>query len=94
MTPSESLVELIRELVREELQKKDATEYCTILSTQPWAGTMTVSLLSDPDTTLPNIINASKYTFESGDVGVLYKIGNELNNCFVIAKVTPDTTLT
>ena len=90
MQTADTLVELIRTLIRDELRKQDSTELCRIVSANEVNNTVTISLYSDLKTEIPNIINASKYTFQSGDIGVLFKIGGQLNNAFIIAKVSPD----
>ena len=90
---SEQLVSLIRELIREEISKKDASSICQIASVNE-NGTVNIILPSDPDTIIPNIKNTSGYEFVSGDYGVLYKIENKLNNSFIFSKIiaTPPVT--
>lgn len=83
---SEQLVSLIRELIREEMSKKDASSICQIASVNE-NGTVNIILPSDPDTIIPNIKNTSGYEFVSGDYGVLYKIENKLNNSFIFSKI-------
>ena len=86
MNTSEQLVSLIRELIREEMSKKDASSICQIASVNE-NGTVNIILPSDPDTIIPNIKNTSGYEFVSGDYGVLYKIENKLNNSFIFSKI-------
>lgn len=86
MNTAQNLVELVRSLIKEELAKQDNTEFCQIVNVNELTGNLDIILFSDPDTILPNISNASKYTFKTGDTGVLFKMGNQLNNCFVITK--------
>lgn len=86
MNASEQLVSLIRELIREEMSKKDASSICQIASVNE-NGTVNIILPSDPDTIIPNIKNTSGYEFVSGDYGVLYKIENKLNNSFIFSKI-------
>lgn len=78
-------VEFIRSLIKEELSKIDQTIPCIIQSVNP-DNTVNIYLLSDQNTIIPNIINCTRYTFQSGDMGVLYKINNRIANSFVIAK--------
>ena len=86
-TASNQLVELIREITRDEMSKKDDTSICYVQSVND-NGTLNLQLLSDVDTIVENIPNNSAYQFESGDYAILYKIDNNLSNAFVIAKVT------
>lgn len=88
MDASLTLVELIRELIREEIQNQDTTAICQIVSTNI-DGTVNIHVLPDFETVIPNIINASKYAFDSGDMAVLYKIKNKLNNAFIIGAYNP-----
>lgn len=88
MKSANDFVDLLRELIREEEQKRDTTVMCEIESVDP-DGYVNIYLLPDQDTIIPHILNASKYTFQKGDIGILFKIQNQLNNCFVIAKVNP-----
>ena len=83
---SEQLVSLIRDLIKEEISKKDASIICQIASVNE-NGTMNIILPSDPDTIIPNIKNTSGYEFVAGDYGVLYKIENKLNNSFIFSKI-------
>lgn len=89
MEASEMLIDLIRNLIREELFSRDNTEICIIQNYDVLTDRYGVSILPDRTTVIPNIINASKYHFNSGDIGVLYKMGNKLGNSFLIAKANP-----
>lgn len=89
MKTADNLIDLIRFLIKEELTKQDSTEMCRIISVNEENDTLNIALYSDLNQTIPNIINASKYTFRSGDVGVLFKIGGQISNSFVIAKANP-----
>lgn len=83
------LVDIVREIVKDEINQKDASTLCTVKSVNE-DQTLNISLPSDDSTIISNIYNCSSYTFKSGDVAVLYKIGNKLNNAFVIAKPTTE----
>lgn len=87
MSTSNKLVDLIREIVKDELLNKDDATICLVQSVNA-DGTLNIQLLSDIETILENIPNNSAYTFESGDYAVLYKLDNNLANAFVMSKVT------
>ena len=87
MGTPEQLINLIRELVKEETRGIDRSVICEVDSVNS-DGTVNIKLLSDESTILYNIPNGSGYSFESGDHAVLYKIGNALNNAFIFNKVT------
>ena len=78
-------VEFIRSLIKEEINKMDQTVPCVIQSVNP-DNTVNIYLLSDQNTIIPNVINSTRYTFTSGDIGILYKIKNRVRNSFIIAK--------
>lgn len=84
---SNQLVTLIRDVAREETQKIDRSVICRVDSVNI-DGTVNLYLPSDSTTPLKNIHNNSGYEFTNGDYAVLYKIGNSLNNAFIISKVT------
>ena len=79
------LVQLIREIVREELKDKDSTALF-IVRQKNSNETYNISVYPDLDTVFYNIPNASKYDFDVGDMGVLYKLNNKPNNSFIINK--------
>lgn len=87
MGTPEQLINLIRELVKEETNGIDRSVICEVDSVNP-DGTVNIKLLSDENTVLYNIPNGSGYSFIHGDYAVLYKIGNALNNAFIFNKVT------
>ena len=89
MGTPEQLINLIRELVKEETRGIDRSVICEVDSVNS-DGTVNIKLLSDESTILYNIPNGSGYSFESGDYAVLYKIGNALNNAFIFNKVTKE----
>lgn len=85
MKEAEIFVNILRNLIQEELNKRDTTVPCIIDSINT-NGTVNIYLLTDINTIVPNIINASRYNFKSGDSAILYKIKNNLSNSFIIAK--------
>ena len=87
------LVQLIREIVREELKDKDSTALF-IVRQKNSNETYNISIYPDLDTVFYNIPNASKYDFDIGDMGVLYKLNNKPNNSFIINKFNYYNSLT
>lgn len=82
---AEQLVSLIRELVKEELNKRDCTSMGVVKNVNN-DGTANIYLIPDFDTVISNIKNSSKYNLKEGDIIVLYKINNQINNSFIISK--------
>lgn len=79
------LVNLIRELTQEQLESLDQTAFCQVQSVNA-DGTVNVYILPDTENVIYNIINESRFTLSERDICVLYKIGNKLNNAFIVAK--------
>lgn len=86
---AEQLVSLVREIVKDEIKNKDAAIICNVMGSNA-DGTLNISLLSDPDTVISNVYNCTPYNFKSGDYAILYKINNNVNNSFIIAKPTAE----
>ena len=79
------LVKFVKDIVNDEFQTRDTTMTCSIESVNS-DGTLNVFLLPDRTTVINNIINESRYNFVAGDSAVLYMIGGEVSNSFVVAK--------
>lgn len=84
------LVELIRELVRAEIDKQDCTVKCIVQTVNP-DKTIDAFLVTDleqtQNTLLRGLLNMSRYNFVKGDIAILYKMQNNINNSFIIGKV-------
>lgn len=87
-TETDKFLNLIQELINQSLDKMDQTSLCIVQSVNN-DGSLNIYFLSDKNTIVYNIINASKYTFAPGDGAILYKIKNQVGNAFVIAKYNP-----
>lgn len=88
MDTSKQLVELIRTVSQEKVEKLDHTVICMVESVNA-DGTVNIQLPSDiDDNIIRNIPNNSPYILNNGDLVVLYKIKNKLNNSFIFTKVT------
>lgn len=79
------LVNLIREIVREEVAKLDRTSIGRVNSVNN-DGTVNLVILPDINTQVNNVLNGTTQTLKSGDLVVLYKINNNISNSFVITK--------
>lgn len=87
MDSSNKLVDLIREISKDSSADIDRSIICYVDDVNA-DGTLNIKLPSDIDNIIKNVPNNSPYTFKSGDYALLYKIGNKLNNSFVLTKVT------
>lgn len=85
---AQELVDLIRDIVSIEVDRQDATVVCIVESINS-DSSLNIYLPPDREMVVRNIINASKYAFNAGDYGILYKVQNKIGNAFIIAKVGP-----
>lgn len=85
-TPNK-LINLIREVVSQELSRVDDSVICQVENIN-LDGTLDVRLLSDTENIIHGVANHSPYVFKSGDYAILYKLENNLNNSFILTKVT------
>ena len=89
---AEQLISLINQQIEEKLATKDFVTRCVILAKNEGTDLFTVSLVSDPDSkSIPNIPNRSGYDFNIGDIALLYRIGGNLSDSFIISKATLDS---
>mgnify|MGYP006928564879 CR=1 FL=1 len=89
---AEQLISLINQQIEEKLATKDFVTRCVILAKNEGTDLFTVALVSDPELkSIPNIPNRSGYDFNIGDVALLYRIGGNLSDSFIISKATLDS---
>lgn len=82
-TNAEQLVDLIREIVREEVGKQDNTVPCIVNSVNE-DNTVDLCILPDLDTVIKQIPNPNRIDCREGDTVLLYKVRNQINNSFII----------
>lgn len=82
-TNAEQLVDLIREIVREEVRKQDNTVPCIVNSVNE-DNTVDLCILPDLDTVIKQIPNPNRIDCCEGDTVLLYKVRNQINNSFII----------
>lgn len=78
-------VDVVRKMIKQEVEKQDTTKVAIVEGVNS-DNTLNVYLPPDRDTVLYNIVNESNYIFQPGDSAVLYAIGNDVANAFVVAK--------
>ena len=78
-------VDVVRKMIKQEVEKQDTTKVAVVEGVNS-DNTLNVYLPPDRDTVFYNIVNESNYVFQPGDSAVLYAIGNDIANSFVIAK--------
>lgn len=85
---SYDFLDVLRGTIDDKVSTLDQTIYCKIVGINE-DYTLDVTVVPDEITRIRSVVNASKYEFKVGDYGILYKIGNNLANAFIIAKLGP-----
>lgn len=85
---SYDFLDVLRGTIEDKVSTLDQTIYCKIVGINE-DYTLDVTIVPDEITRIKSVVNASKYEFNVGDYGILYKIGNNLANAFIIAKLGP-----
>lgn len=85
---SYDFLDVLRGTIEDKVSTLDQTIYCKIVGINE-DYTLDVTVVPDEITRIKSVVNASKYEFNVGDYGILYKIGNNLANAFIIAKLAP-----
>lgn len=80
------MVGLIRDLIIEELNKRDSTEVCKIATVNS-DGTYNILIPPDDRNVIRNVKSISPDKLEQGDVAYIYKFLGKLNNAIIIAKI-------
>lgn len=80
-----SFVEVIRSIIRQELENKDQTAICVVESANQ-DGTLNLYVLPDRQNVIKNVVNQCRFNFGPGDTALLFKVDNRLSNSFVVAK--------
>lgn len=87
---SYDFLDVLRGTIEDKVSTLDQTIYCKIVGINE-DYTLDVTVVPDEVTRIRSVVNASKYEFKVGDYGILYKIGNNLANAFIIAKLGPSS---
>ena len=82
-TNAEPLVDLIREIVREEVKKQDNTVPCIVNSVND-DGTVNLCILPDLDPVVSRILNPNQIDCREGVTVLLYNVKNQINKSFII----------
>lgn len=82
------LVDIIRNVIQQELSKIDSTILCQIKQ-QKDADHYDVAIVPDEEISLRNVVNMTKFDLQVGDYVYVYKIRNQLSNCFICYKIVP-----
>lgn len=79
---ADNMVDIIRGIVREEINKTDSTILCQVKNIRS-DNSADMIPVSDRSLILKNIPNMTKFDLSVGDYVYLYKINNQLDNSFV-----------
>ena len=87
-----NFVDILRDLIKEQIDKQDTTIMCKIVSVNQ-DGTYNVYVEPDERNIIHNIPSISPYTLKQDDYVYVYKIKNQLNNSFIIKRLGSDGAL-
>ena len=82
------LVDVIREIVRQELSGLDSTILCQVKDKTD-DHHYDVYIVPDTRTVIHNVVNMTVFDLKAGDYVYVYKIKNQLSNSFICYKVVP-----
>lgn len=86
MNSAQDFVTIMRQMIREEVNRMDRVVPCSIITYHSANDTADITLLSDEQTVIYGIHNFSKFKFNVGDIAYLYLIQNRLSDSFIIGK--------
>lgn len=86
MSATSEMVDIIKSIVQQELNKKDCVVLCKV-ENKINEDFFDLSLISDPTTIIHNIPSMIKYDIKKGDYVYLFKIGNNVRNSFICYKI-------
>ena len=87
-TAANDLVDIFREIVRQELSKTDSTILCQVKQKRDDVH-YDLAIVPDEQASLKNIPNMTGFSLKSGDYVYVFKIRNSMSNCFIVSKVIP-----
>lgn len=90
MEAADKMVDVIRDIIQQELDKLDRVILCEIID-QVDANHYNVCVVPDRDATVYSVPNMTKFDFTPGEYCYVYKIQNNLANSFICCKVAPGT---
>ena len=88
MKAADKMVDVIRDIIQQELDKQDCAVLCEIIG-QNDANHYDVYILPDKDNKITNVANMTKFDFSVGEYCYVYKVQNSLINCYICSKVNP-----
>ena len=80
------LINLIRDIILTELDKRDNTCVCQIVACNS-DGTYNIVVIPDEQTVINGVKNVSPEVLKDGDYVYLYKFQNKLNNAIILTKL-------
>ena len=80
------LVELIKEIVSQETSKLDSTILCQV-EEQVDEYHFNLTIVPDNSSVIRNVPNMTIFKLQQGDYVYVYKVNNQLSNCFICYKL-------
>lgn len=80
------LVNLVKEIVSQEMEKRDTTILCQV-EEQVDDFHYNLTIFPDKSSVVRNVPNMTVFKLRQGDFVYVYKINNQLSNCFICFKL-------
>ena len=89
---AKDMIGLIRDLIIEELNKRDSTEICQIAAVNS-DGTYHITIPPDDRNIVRNVVSISPDELKQGDYAYIYKFLGKLNNAIILTRIGSGTSL-
>lgn len=86
MRAADELVDVVRTIVQNELDKRDSTVLCRVASKKDDLH-YNVYVVPDQTALVSDVVNMTKFDLNVGDYCYVYKIGGSYTNCFICYKI-------
>ena len=83
MKAANDLVDIIKDLIRQELDKRDSVILCEIAAKNADGSAYDVYVVPDHTTLIHNIPNMTRFDLNVGEYCYVYKIQNSFANSFI-----------
>lgn len=88
MDAADKMVDVIRDIIQQELDKRDSVILCEITA-QVDENHYNVYVVPDKNSVINSVPNMTKFDFTPGEYCYVFKIQNNLANSFICSKVSP-----
>lgn len=86
MKAADEMVDVIREIIKQENAKRDATILCQVVD-KVGDDVYNLAIVPDKNVAIKGVPNMTKFNLEIGDYCYVYKIQNNIANAFICYKI-------